>query len=337
MPVNDFTFYWTAARQLLAGQNPYAPGSPNGFVMLAPPWTFPITLGFGALPLEVAQFLWLAISVFALAISATWLFELYSEGQRPLVIGLLIATFSPVLVMFLLGQIVPLALLGLAGFLRHEPKRPYLAGAFLFLASLKPQIVFLVWPALLMHGLFQARWKMLAGLIGTLTPATLLTVAIRPSVFREYWWLLRSREVGSYQSSTLATSMSKALGFGGTQYLPMILALVWLVWRWKTLSERWEWRTQLPGLLAVSIATTPYAWFSDQVVLLPAVLDAEGRLCRTSLSLIPHAVLYLLVNLLGLVLVAFRKSLWYAWVPFVWLVFYWSVLRSAKASEPFHG
>jgi len=332
MPVNDFTFYWTAARHVLAGQNPYALDSPHGFVMLAPPWTLPITLVFGALPLEVAQFLWLMISVVALAISAIWLCELYSEGQRPLVIGLLVATFSPVLVMFLLGQIVPLALLGLAGFLRYEPKRQYLAGAFLFLASLKPQIVFLVWPALLLYGWFQGRWKALVGLIGTLTSASLLALAVRPNVFREYWWLLGSREVASYESSTLATLVSRTLGYGATQYLPTVLALIWLGWRWRTLAGTWEWRTQLPGLLAVSIATTPYAWFSDQVVLLPAVLCAEGKLWRTSWSLIPHAVFYLLFNLSGLVLVAFRKSLWYAWLPFVWLICYWTVLRSLKPS-----
>ena len=332
-PVNDFTFYWTAARQLLAGQNPYALPGPHGFVMLAPPWVFPVTLGFGVLPLQLAQFLWLAVSVTVLAISVIWLRELYSGGQSPLAVGLLVATFSPVLVMFLLGQIVPLVLFGLAGFLRYEPRRQYLAGALLFLASLKPQTVFLVWGALVLSVFFQARWKVLAGFIGTLSSASLFSLAIRPSIFREYWMILRAKEIAAYQSSTLGTLLSRASGSTSMQYLPMTIALLWLVWRWIRLGHRWKWRNQLPGLTAVSIATTPYAWFSDQAVLLPAVLYAEGRLWRTGVPMAPSAAIYLSVSLSGLGLIVARRSSWYAWMPLLWLVFYAIVLRTAEVTN----
>ena len=335
-PVNDFTFYWTAARQLLAGQNPYAQPSPHGFVMLAPPWVFPVTLGFGALPLQLAQFLWLAVSVMVLTISVIWLRELYSGGQSPLVVGLLVATFSPVLAMLLLGQIVPLALFGLAGFLRYEPKRKYLAGVLLFLASLKPQILFLVWAALLLNAFFQAQWKVLAGFIATLSSASLFSLFIRPSIFREYWMILRSKEISAYQSSTLGTLLSRAFGPAWMQYLPMAIALLWLVWRSIRVGHRWEWRNQIPGLAAISIATTPYAWFSDQAVLLPAVLYAEGRLWRKGVPMVPAAAIYFLLSLSGLGLVVARRSSWYAWMPLLWLIFYAGVLHAAEVTNTSH-
>jgi hypothetical protein len=329
-PVNDFTFYWTAARQLLAGQNPYAPSAPNAFVMLAPPWTFAVTLGFGFLPLEVAQSLWLAVSLVALAISAIWFCEIYCDRQRPLVLGLFIATFSPVLITFLLGQIVPLVILGLAGFLRYEPSRQYRAGAFLFLASLKPHIVFLVWPALLLCGPWLGRKKALAGFFGTWTMAVLIVFAIRPRIFQEYWWIVRSRQIAFYRSPTAGALLSRALGVRFLQYLPLILAICWFVWIWKKDGEKWNWKGKLPLLLAVSVASAPYAWFSDQAVLAPALLDAVRKLQRSTRSLIAWAAIYLTTNLAGLFLIFTRRSLWYAGLPAVWLMFYWTLLRLTK-------
>jgi hypothetical protein len=329
--VNDFTFYWTAAHELLAGHNPYAP-TPHGFVMLAPPWIFPVTLSFGALPLDVAQFLWLAVSTFALTIAGIWLRELYGEGQSPFVTGLLVATFGAVLVMFLLGQTVPLVLFGLAGFLRYESRRSYLAGAFLFLAALKPQIVFLLWPVLLLCGLFQQRWKTLMGFAATFSLASIFALAMRPSVFREYWTILRAKEVHSYGSSAIGALLSRASGSAWMQYLPMALAFVWLFWCWQTVKPNWDWKTQLPGILAVSLAGAPYAWFSDQAVLLPAVLYAGGRLRRAGVPIAPPAVAYLLLNLSGLGLLLDRKVGGYSWMPLAWLVFY-SLIRLRTGAD----
>ena len=331
MSVNDFTFYWIAAHEFLAGRNPYAP-TPHGFAMLAPPWVFPLTLSFGALPLDVAEFLWLAVSTVAVVVSAIWLWELYGGGQSPVVMGLLIAAFSAVLVMFLLGQNVPLVLFGLAGFLRYESSRSYLAGACLFLAALKPQIVFLLWPGLLLCALLEQRWKTLVGFCTTLSMASLLAVSMRPSIFREYWTILRAREVASYGSSTLGTLLSRASGSAWMQYLPMMLALLWFVWRWQAKQQRWEWRTQLPSILVVSLSATPYAWFSDQAVLLPSVFYAEGRMWRTRVTIAPYSAPYFLFNVLGLSLLAARKIGWYTWMPLLWLAFYTLVILRADAT-----
>jgi hypothetical protein len=249
--VNEFAFYWTAAEKLCTGQNPYIPSIPHGYVLLAPPWILPVIARFGTLPLEVAQFVWLVLSVVALFISALWLWELYGEGRIPFWVVLLIASFTPGLVMILLGQNSSLLLLGLAGFLRYEQKGKYLAGAFLFLVALKPQVAFLMWAAFLLCVLFQGRWKMLLGFFSVLSSMILIALAVRPRVFQEWWTTLGTTRAAFYETPTLSTLLRHASGYQSMQYLPAVVTLVWLAWYWKASGYRWEWKTQLPLLLLV--------------------------------------------------------------------------------------
>jgi hypothetical protein len=326
IPGSDFSFYWTAAHQLLAGHNPYVfpPGRP--FIMFAPPWVFPVLLGVGALPLKAAESVWSVVLILALATCMSWLWQLYAPGRNGLWAALLTCTFSPVFVTFLLGQTTPLVLLGSAGFLRYESKRPYLAGCFLFLVALKPQIAFLLWPALLLCALLQHRWKPLAGFFAALSAASLLAFVVRATVFQEYWNMLRARQVAFYDTPTIGTFLRHASGFAWMQYLPVLAAILWLIMRWKT-TQPWDWKRELPTLLAVSLATAPYAWYSDELILIPAVFYGATMLSRSLGRILAAAAIYLSISFAGLSFVTNRKPAWYTWIPVLWLLLYAAIAQ----------
>jgi hypothetical protein len=322
VPVNDFTFYWIAAHRFLSGTNPYAPDPAHGWIMLAPPWILPIIAGLGALPLKLAQFVWLAVLVASLVRSVLWLWELYGEGHNPFWAAILTATFGPVLVTFVMGQIAPVLLMGLAGFLRYQQKREYLAGAFLFLVALKPQIAFLVWPALLLCAIFDGRWRTLGGFFGTFCSVTLIALAVRPHVFLDYWKAYQTDHRGFYDTAALGAVLRQLSGSNWLLYLPAILALVWFAWRWQASKSSWDWTAQMPGLLLISLVASPHVWFSDQVLLIPALFHAASRLRRSSARL-PLVLFYFALNVsLLLLLFVAREKFWYSWIILVWWLLY---------------
>src|SRR5215467_11443044 len=129
--VNAFVAYWSAASRLIHGQNPYASqpvlalekevgitGSAP-LIMRNPPWIAPIIAPLGFFSFVVAQRIWFIAAFVAILISLKWLWELYPvAGPSGLLTSLAIAVFSPIAVAISIGQISPLILLGIAGFLR---------------------------------------------------------------------------------------------------------------------------------------------------------------------------------------------------------------------------
>jgi len=142
-PPNDFAFYWTAARLVLEGKNPYSVAdtvdlqhrlffaSDRALVMLNPPWILPLIAPFGIVPFSIGKRLWLAMGLAIMLISVHWLWDLYGDRESPWIGWLIAATFLPVAVVLAIGQIGPLILFGLAGYLRFQARQKnYLAGAF---------------------------------------------------------------------------------------------------------------------------------------------------------------------------------------------------------------
>jgi Glycosyltransferase family 87 len=322
--VNDFSFYWIAAKLLLSGQNPYSatasdallPAHP-GLVLFNPPWALPVIVGLGWLPFAIAQLVWLFVSLALLAISVHWLRQIYGLDLNSISAWLLTATFLPVLVVLMIGQMGPLLLFGIVGFLRFESRCHYLAGALLFFAALKPQLVFLVWIALLLCALSLRRWKPLVGFAGVFALANAAVFLMRPAIFADYWRMLSTAHVGLYESPTLGGLLHHLSGYTALQFVPFGLALGWFAWQWNRFRASWDWRERLPALLLVSVVATSYAWFFDQVILLPALFYAAHRagfLARIG---------YMLINLtvLGL-LIAHKTVFWYSWTAVAWMLLY---------------
>ncbi|HKZ39468.1 MAG TPA: glycosyltransferase family 87 protein, partial [Candidatus Hodarchaeales archaeon] len=173
LPVNDFVEYWAASRLLLEKQNPYAPdlvflaeravGWPADFpqMMWNPPWTLSYVLPFGAVDFKLGQVMWLTMNLFCIFLSAHFLWYCYEGSLKKVWIAWILAiSFAPSLISLKVGQICPLMLLGVAGFLvclRHQ--RDFVAGTLTVLVSFKPHLLYLFWIVLLLWILHEKRWK----------------------------------------------------------------------------------------------------------------------------------------------------------------------------------
>jgi hypothetical protein len=333
VPVIDFTFYWVAARHFWLDLNPYAPVTPGDPVMFAPPWIIPVIAWLGPFRLHTATFLWLVVSAIAFGIAAIWLWQIYGEGQNPGWAVVLTASFTPVAFMFVAGQIDALPLLGIAGFLRYEAKRPYLAGAFLFLAALKPQIVFLIWLALVVLALAVRKWKPLAGFFPVFLLANLVTFLLRPSVFAEWRQVLRQDQVFFFDTATIGYVLRHFTGLRFAQYVPALAAFTWFGLNAAT-RVAWDWKKMMPALLLVSLVAAPYAWYQDHVMLLPALFVAVVKLLHRPTHIPVIVAAYLGLNAVGLSYLMIKCILGYAWIPLCWLILYRVILGSHRRSTP---
>src|SRR5579864_1257757 len=203
--VNDFVEYWAAAHLLLHGGDPYAGEDvlswerqagftrPAPLIMRNPPWIMPVILIFGLLPFTAAQQIWFGLSLISVLVSAHWLWKLYpAEGQSPWIAWLVTGFFLPVAVSIAIGQISPLVLLGIAGFLHSEKHgRPIWAGVFLFLVALKPHLAFLLWVALLFWSIRIRNARTLAAFATLTAGASAIALAIDPSIFAQYFNFFR--------------------------------------------------------------------------------------------------------------------------------------------------
>ena len=73
------------------------------------------------------------------------------------------------------------------------------------------------------------------------------------------------------------------------QFIPTAVACAWAVRRYLNNHVRWDWQNDIPLLLLVSVMTSPDAWFTDEAIVLPAILfmALSNLQCRP----VPHSIL----------------------------------------------
>lgn len=342
--VNDFVEYWTAARQVLVGRDPYAPEpvlalerqvgfvQSQALIMRNPPWIVPVIVPLGLLSFNHAQQLWFGLGLMAIFFSGRWVWELYGAETDSLWIpGLVTGLFLPVAVALAIGQISPLVLLGIAGFLHFEKrKKLVLAGAFLFLVALKPHLVFLVWAALLCWSIRARTIRTIAALCSITALASFVAALLDHAIFSQYFNLMNSGVIEEV-TPTLSGWLRLSLGrYYPLQLFPALLALIWFFFHWRSSESRWQWPDEMPMLLLISILTISYSWFFDQVVLLPCVFRAAAwAVSGRRGMLISIAALFLSINAATLLLILeHRTTFWYAWTVPAWFLLY--IFASAK-------
>lgn len=337
--VNDFVAYWAAARQVLAGGDPYAArpvfaieqqlglNGSTPLIMRNPPWAVPVIAPFGLLSFAAAQQLWFGLGLIAVLLSAHWLWGLYhGEGQPPWTAWLATGLFLPVAVVLALGQISPLVLLGIVGFLHFQKQKKLgWAGAFLFLCALKPHLTFLLWVALLLWSIRSRTIRTLIAFAGVTITASMAAIAFDPAIFSQYLNLLTNGGVLAELTPTISGLLRLSLGrYYPIQTLPAALALIWFFFHWRRTKEHWEWPQEMPALLLISLLTVSYAWFFDQVVLLPAVFEATAwTTANRRLASVALVSLYLGTNAAVLALIlGHRTTFWYVWIVPAWCLLY---------------
>lgn len=342
--MNDFVEYWAAARLFLSGGNPYSPAElfktqqvagwtePVPLLMWNPPWTLSIIWPLGLLDYDTGQLIWFLLHTLIIFIGAQLLWRIYGGAPHQTRYAWMAAlSFAPAYFVLLLGQIGPLILLGLIGFLVATEKKSWLlAGASLALVSIKPHLLYLLWLALLLWLCKERYWQAFLAMLACAGVVVTLPLVFDPKIYARYATMFES--AGIVRPSDWATATLGSI-FGelfrsrsqGLRWLPPIAGAAWFLWYWRAHSGGWNWLDRLPFVLLVSVATASFAWTFDQIVLLPALVQGMVWLANRA-AFGQHKTLVLFYLVINAILLAgklyIRNDLWYFWAAPAFLVLY---------------
>jgi hypothetical protein len=293
----------------------------EAIMMWNPPWTLPFVMPFGVMPARVAQLAWLVLHLFVVLFCADWAWR-WSQGPVRLrwVAWLLALTFIPTAFVLQAGQITPLVLLGLVGFLHFHQRNGWLAGACTLLIAIKPHLLFLFWVALLLWAVPRRQWSMLLGGLAAGGVATLVAWLCNSAVLAQYQEAMLHRPPEQWVSPTPGSMLRLMFGQNPfwLQFLPTLAGLAWFLPYWWTRRDRWDWAEQMPLLVMASFLTACYgAWPFDLVILLLPVIQAAAWTAKQAhrVTTITAVASFLGINGLALAMnVLHFPSFWFIWM-----------------------
>jgi hypothetical protein len=193
--------------------------------------------------------------------------------------------------------------------------------------SIKPHLLWLVFLAIALWAIRNRRVRMIASALMTVAVFTAAALALNPKAIH-------------FLHDAYGPAIATSCGFGGAlrllfgiqhawlQYLPCIAGLAWFVWYWAKHGRHWSWSEHMPLLLVVSVASSPYCWFHDFILVLPAFIALAVRGAWRSL-LTPFFWLAIQAAILLAPNEAFKAALSALWVGFF-------ILASARCKALAH-
>jgi hypothetical protein len=333
LPPDDFVEYWAAGRLNANGLNPYDPeqllplqlvagrDTDEAVMMWNPPWTLALVMPLGLLPARTAQLLWLLFHLAIILYCADWAWRAcHGPVKLRWLAWLLALTFLPTGFVLQAGQITPLVLLGIVGFLHFQRRNGWLAGACAVLIAIKPHLLYLFWLALLLWTIEQRRWAILLGGLLTGIAATAVALVCNPLVLAQFFDAFAHRPPEQWVSPTPGALLRLAFGKDPfwLQFLPTLAGIIWLVPYWLRYRRSWDWGEQMPLLIMVSFLTACYgAWPFDLVVLLLPLLHAAVWTVMRPTPLIVTTALacWLIIDGLALAMnLLHYPSVWFIWM-----------------------
>lgn len=329
----DFIEYWAAEQQFIHGANPYDAAQifrlerAEGLTRREPElWFSPPVMLFlmrplGLLSAHTGLIVWSLLLVASLSLSVWILWQIH--GRPPTLLHLFGFLFAPVLVCIQAAQIGIFLLLSVLVFLYFRDSRRFLAGAALLPCALKPHL-FLPFAIVLLLWVFSRKaYGILAGFLLTLFVSCGLTTWYDPHIWLQYSSMMGTAGALNHFVPTLSASLRFLIDPNAVwlQFLPEGVACVWAAWYFWTRRNRWNWLDQGMVLLLVSVLCAPYAYFTDESVLLPAVMTGVVRAMESRRSVLP------IVFLAGTALIEAHAvvqiiSRYYLWTAPAWLGWY---------------
>ena len=318
-------------------------------MMWNPPWTLTVAMPLGWLDARLGQLIWLLLNLAVILFCADWTWTYYHgrSTYRWLPLALML-TFIPTTLVLRAGQIGPLILLGVVGFLHFEKQgRLLLAGAACVLIAIKPHLLFLFWIALMLWALgpwtdaraqaARARSRVLTGGMLTGLVATIVPILFNPEVCQQYWFAVTRHPPEEWVSLTIGAILRLLFGAGllWLQLVPAIPALIWFGFHWRKHHANWAWGEQMPLLVLVSFLTTFYgAWPFDLVILLLPVIQVAVWAVEVKSLRMTALVMYLAIDLTAVILNAAKvTSIWFIWMTSTILACYLSLRADRSIDE----
>ena len=325
---NDFHCFWAAGRLVADGVDPYDPlryqtmvagGGPVtertiiecGTRFPFPPWTVLLLAPFGALPLPLAATLWTALFLAATGLGLAWSWTLAGGGRRGLAMFLvLVLSSEPFLLALQNAQFGPLSLaLFSGGLVLMRRQRDLGAGAALAALAIKPQIVLLSLPAILVRAGIRGRGGVIVGAVVAAVAGTVVSILALPGSIQVLTGYA-SRSVGV--TVPLASLWDLGASLGLPLLAPIAIALLGVVVFALVRGHVIDDATFAGLAVALSLAVTPYAWSYDYVLLslpwaltlgrVPAIAGSRGTLVLLLQVLVASPLAW------GLYLLAFSRG-----------------------------
>jgi hypothetical protein len=345
IPIDDFVRHWAAGKLFLSGDDPFsipkiqvlqdqATGTNSQMEVIntiyITPWSMVLLAPFALLDYPISRLAWLLFSIILLILSAEWLWKTY-EGppHRKWLSWIIVFSFSPTISVLEKGQTGCLVLLGVAGFLYFEKlQKHFLAGAIAAFISVKPQLIFLFWPALLFWSIHWKNWKALLSCGITILIASAASFAINPGIFQHYLVNVRFHSPLMWATPTIGGYLRYFI-FGVEQFWPQyigpVIGLALFVVYWVKEAHAWTWKKNTPDLVLGSAVTSFYSWTYDQVVVLPAVVKAWIHMLTRGKSARLIIGLFFFIQLVNLIMHRYLDDFWFIWFAPAMLLWYCAV------------
>ncbi|MFH1312000.1 MAG: glycosyltransferase family 87 protein [Candidatus Eisenbacteria bacterium] len=352
----DYSQFWAAGRLNRSGENPYDPVKINAIkshlsgleeaprvvaIAYNPPWTLPIFMLFSLVEYTLSRLLWLMLSIVIMIYCANRTWRAYGGSERLRWVPLLVAfTLGPTYLLLRQGQLTPLVLLGIVGFLYQIEfkSNDWLAGAFAALVSIKPQLFFLFWIALVFWVVHRKRWRVLLGLGLTLGISTLIAAAFDKSLLSQYLPTVLNYSPTVWFTPTIGSYLRMLFGLENLwlQFIPPVAGILWFGVRWKNHHAHWRWSAEMPSLLFISLLTMSYGWTYDYVLLYAAIIPMASVMIRARsrrrIALVASA--YFTVNLVYLGSQVHLEDGYLGWFLPALGVVYLLATRTIRTGEP---
>jgi len=336
---DDYVEYWAAGRLNLGGGNPYAADQllpleraagrkTEVLLMWNPPWTLALAMPLALFSYPISRLMWFILSIAMILMATNWTWMLLGgSNQKRWLASAIAFSFFPTIIVLRIGQIGPLLLLGVAGFLHFEHnKRYWLAGAFAALLAIKPHLLYLVCISVLVWSIGRRRWGILGGGAIVLLSATLTAMMFNSYVITQYLSATMADSPLVWMTPTFGSLLRWLLGFERKWlvFIPMMAGIFWLGLYGLRHRLDWLWVDRIPLLLLVSVVSAPFGWSFDQVVLIPVLLQAMIQLFDTSRGRIVYCaiVTYLAINIAAFAIHARFNDFWQLWLAPVLLIWY---------------
>ena len=345
----DSIAYWAAGKLLVRGENPYNSvrvlemersqgySETKPLVLRTPPWSLFLVIPLGLTNAFAAWTAWIALSLVAIVVSVRLCWKMYGTDTRAPAILLVVAyLFAPIPACLVAGQMGLALLLGIVLFLWAHRTHPFFAGMALILPFAKPHLLALFWVVLMLWGAKEKQWRLMAGVIVAFMMATGLAVIFDPGNFQHYRSMLHEASIG-HEFIPAFSGVIRLVFFRRLfwmQFAPMAIGFFWACWFYWKRRVWWNWHEHGPALLVVSILTAPYAWLTDEVVLIPAILQAaiwayqrrRQLAVKSKFAVSIFAALNLVLLLILNAKVPFATGI-YFWSSLVWFGWYFYALR----------
>lgn len=313
----DFIKYWSASRLLILRMNPFDSEALRQMQMSArpeldlkqgdifetwnPPWLLLLLGPLSALPFDLAVQAWVVINTFLILLSLLIAWKL--AGGNPYDVEFIIVLaagflFGGTLTLIRMGQISVIALISLTAGLWYLQKRQDLpAGIFLFFASIKPHLSFLILLVIFLWAIRGRRFSIFLGMVLVGIASVVMVWIIYPDWLSAYLNRLDNMPYQEIYTSTFGSLVALIFGFDYFKYIGLLLLPLIMPLAKRFNSSPME-MTNLA--LVVTLPFAPYGFSFDQILLLPAITqmlfwitNKELRSSKSRLVVLGLTIIYL--------------------------------------------